>query len=119
MSAEEELEMMIDTDVIISITTSDLYHILFLLPGSAVIAYHYPYDNDASWSQLAEVSQLAYYPVFNTSIPLPKNCKGNPLSKVCRSALHKQPIFINFQQIHNILRVASIHVHMNKYTISM
>lgn len=107
--------MIIDTDVFISVVSSDLYHMLFLLPGSAVIAYYQSFVQDYSWSLLAEVSHLAYYPVFNTSVPLPAECNGTFQTEECQYRLGSQPVFIRYGQLHNYLRVASVHVHMNKY----
>lgn len=114
----EELEMMIDTDVVIGIAGPDLFHILFLCPGSAVIAYHQPYISDLFWNKLAEVSQLAYYPIYNYSTPYPGEC-GDIHSNTCISYLKQQPIYLSHGQLHNYMRVASIHVHMNKYRSDM
>ena len=39
LSEKEELSIMMDTDILISVVCPDFYHMILLLPGSAVIAY--------------------------------------------------------------------------------
>lgn len=119
MNSKEELECMIDTDVLISVATSDLYHLLFLLPGSAIIAYHQPFTHEFYWTALSEVAQIAYYPIMNASIPIPSICENNQFSKQCQLELKQQPVYVHFAQLHNYLRAASIHIHFHKYPKAM
>lgn len=111
--------MMIDTDVMIAVSGSDLVNMVFMLPGSAVIVYHYPHTTDDYWSILAENYDIAYYPVFNFSTPLPPECVHKLYDKACFDSIHSQTIFLNHGQLHNYLRVASVHVNMNKYSKSL
>ena len=60
LSEKEELSIMMDTDILISVVCPDLYHMILLLPGSAVIAYSQPFVHDYSYQALAEVAGLQY-----------------------------------------------------------
>lgn len=111
--------MMIDTDVMITVSGSDLVHMVFMLPGSAVIVYHYPHTTDDYWSILAENSAIAYYPIFNFSTPLPPECVRKLHDKTCFESPRSQTIYLSHGQLHNYLRVASVHVNMNKYSKSL
>ncbi|KAM7454797.1 hypothetical protein BLSTO_04444 [Blastocystis sp. subtype 1] len=117
LGLEEELSIMMDTDVLISVVGRDLYHMILLLPGSAVIAYSQPYVHDYSFQALAEVAGLQYYPVFNSSVPLPATCRDTMEATNCREALRKQSVFIHYGQLHNYMRIAAVHVQMKKYGV--
>lgn len=105
---------MMDTDILISVVCPDLYHMILLLPGSAVIAYSQPFVHDYSYQALAEVAGLQYYPVFNSTTPKPSACEGDAASLVCQEQLCMQPVFVHFGQLHNYIRIAALHVKMQK-----
>ena len=114
---DEELSIMMDTDVLIGVACRDLYHMILLLPGSAVISYMQPHVHDFSYQALAEVAGLQYYPVFNLSVPVPFLCNNAMESRECQQELRKQIVFIHYGQLHNYIRIAAVHVQMKKYGV--
>jgi len=112
---------MVDTDVLIAMRSCDLSHMLLLLPQSVVIAYAPNHLRHTYFHHLAEVANLFYLPVFNTSTPLPDQCTPQQernlfqYNKECVQQLEQLPITIQFGQIHNLMRIASTHVHIKKY----
>ena len=113
--------MMVDTDVLIAMRPCDLSHMLLLLPQSVVIAYAPNHLRHTYLHHLAEVASLFYLPVFNTTSSLPVQCTSQQerglfqYGEECIQQLERLPITIQFGQIHNLMRVASTHVHIKKY----
>ena len=105
---------MMDTDILIGVMCPDLYHMILLLPGSAVIAYSQPYIHDYAYQALAEVAGLQYYPVFNSTTTKPSACEKDVSALVCQEQLRTQPVFVHFGQLHNYIRIAALHVKMQK-----
>ena len=103
-----------DTDVLIATRERDLYHMLLLLPNSAVIAFESNHLHYPTLNVLAEVASLYYIPVVNTTSSLPRNCE-KPFSARCVEELQSQPVHVQFGQLHNYMRLATTHVHVHKY----
>lgn len=111
---------MTDTDVFIAFTEHDLYHMIFLLPHSVVLAIAPNHLQFRSLNVLAESASLFYLPVFNASSPLPYECEQKGFGDAdCIQRLQTSPICLNYGQIHNYMRVAAIHVQIKKYRATL
>ncbi|KAK8810650.1 hypothetical protein WA158_007225 [Blastocystis sp. Blastoise] len=124
----EQLQIILSTDILIAITGSGFMNCIFMLPGSAIIGLYPKATKYPFFSLLAIHTDVAYFPVFDYDMvthgcenPYILDSQGLPREKSCLKLgeynfYHSNPQ-VNLYHLMWTLEIAASHVKYNKYMI--
>lgn len=122
MTPREQIETLSQTDVFIGALGSGFANVVYMIPGSVAISYSPPHVGGFFFDTLCELARIHYIGVFNSSAPLPPECRnrinanGESTVRACLDILYADNIFMNVEQLESLLVSAVIHLNAFKFS---
>ena len=70
-----KIRALFETDILMGISSDLFVNMVYLVPGSCVLAINHNLMTSSHLNSIAEQSQLFYLEISNFSVPLPLLCK--------------------------------------------
>ncbi|KAK8813297.1 hypothetical protein WA158_002889 [Blastocystis sp. Blastoise] len=118
---ETQVQMTMETDIMIAVHGAAMATIVFMLPHSAVIELRPPYFRDNWYHVLCTAAKLIPIIHNNFSIPLPAACPSPDVTlipakyKACWLAVHYQDFTVDFLYLRELIEYAYRQVVHYKY----
>lgn len=122
VSKAKKLRALFETDILMGIASDLLVNMIYLVPGSSVLAIDHALMSYSHLNSIAEQSQLYFLEVTNFSVPIPQVCADrnsnvmfHKYSERCRQELEKQPVYVQPGMLLSYLRIAKTYTLIHKY----
>ena len=122
VSKATKIHELFETDILFGIASHVFVNMIYLLPGSCVVAVSPCLLSSSHLNSIAEQSQLLFLEVSNFSIPIPPACNdrmsdvvGHIYSEKCLKELNQQEVYVQPGMLMSYLRVAKTYTMIHKY----
>lgn len=122
VSKATKLRALYETDILMGIASDLFVNMIYLVPGSCVLAIDHELMSYSHLNSIAEQSQLFYLEITNFSVPVPQVCADrnsnvmfHEYSERCRQELEKRPVYVQPGMLMSYLRVAKTYTLIHKY----
>lgn len=117
-----KIRALFETDILMGISSDLFVNMVYLVPGSCVLAINHNLMTSSHLNSIAEQSQLFYLEISNFSVPLPLLCKDkesdvvfHKYSERCKPELLKTNVYVQPGMLMSYLRVAKTYTMIHKY----
>ena len=117
-----KIRALFETDILMGISSDLFVNMVYLVPGSCVLAINHNLMTSSHLNSIAEQSQLFYLEISNFSVPLPLLCKDkesnvvfHKYSERCKQELLKTNVYVQPGMLMSYLRVAKTYTMIHKY----
>ena len=117
-----KIRALFETDILMGISSDLFVNMVYLVPGSCVLAINHNLMTSSHLNSIAEQSQLFYLEISNFSVPLPPLCKDkesdvvfHKYSERCKQELLKTSVYVQPGMLMSYLRVAKTYTMIHKY----
>ena len=117
-----KIRALFETDILMGISSDLFVNMVYLVPGSCVLAINHNLMTSSHLNSIAEQSQLFYLEISNFSVPLPPLCKDkesdvvfHKYSERCKQELLKTNVYVQPGMLMSYLRVAKTYTMIHKY----
>ena len=117
-----KIRALFETDILMGISSDLFVNMVYLVPGSCVLAINHNLMTSSHLNSIAEQSQLFYLEISNFSVPLPPLCKDkesdvvfHKYSERCKQELLKTNVYVQSGMLMSYLRVAKTYTMIHKY----
>lgn len=117
-----KIRALFETDILMGISSDLFVNMVYLVPGSCVLAINHNLMTSSHLNSIAEQSQLFYLEISNFSVPLPPLCKDkesdvvfHKYSERCKQELLKMNVYVQPGMLMSYLRVAKTYTMIHKY----
>ena len=116
LTPKQQINTLMNTDIFIGILGSGFINVLFMIPGSVAISYSPPNVGGFFFNTVSEFAQIRYIGVYNSSIAFPPECKnrinanGESVIRSCLDLLYQANVYMNIDQLQDLINVAIIHL---------
>lgn len=117
-----KIRALFETDILMGISSDLFVNMVYLVPGSCVLAINHNLMTSSHLNSIAEQSQLFYLEISNFSVPLPPLCKDkesdvvfHKYSERCKEELLKTNVYVQPGMLMSYLRVAKTYTMIHKY----
>lgn len=122
LSKTAKLRALFETDILFGVANDVFVNMIYMLPGSCVVAVSPPLLTSSHLNSIAEQSQLLFLEVSNFSVPIPSVCddRNNDVfahiyTEKCYRELNKRPVYVQPGMLMSYLRVAKTYTMIHKY----
>ena len=122
VSKSEKLHALYETDILMAVGSDALVNMIYMVPGSCVLAIDHELMSYSHLNAIAEQSQLFFLEVTNFSVPIPPACSdknSNVLFHIysdrCIQELVSRPIYLQPGMLMSYLRVTKTYTMIHKY----
>lgn len=117
-----KIRALFETDILMGISSDLFVNMVYLVPGSCVLAINHNLMTSSHLNSIAEQSQLFFLEISNFSVPLPLLCKDkesdvvfHKYSERCKQELLKTNVYVQPGMLMSYLRVAKTYTMIHKY----
>lgn len=117
-----KIRALFETDILMGISSDLFVNMVYLVPGSCVLAINHNLMTSSHLNSIAEQSQLFYLEISSFSVPLPLLCKDkesdvvfHKYSERCKQELLKTNVYVQPGMLMSYLRVAKTYTMIHKY----